>query len=123
MWAFDRVFTSRRYQVVAVARAGSAARLAAVRTLLVVAGLVVGGVAHAQPALDALIDGAPACERATCIGLRLHVPIVDAAPIATAEWLGTQLAQANVHFETLGVGFEWVGVAPLPASAARVEDR
>jgi hypothetical protein len=96
--------------------------------------LLVAGVARAQvpelapvpmPDLPSLIATAPACDaaRATCIGLRLHVPITDAGPIAQADWVARQLASANKHFEPLDVGFQIVGIEPLPASADRVEDK
>ena len=86
--------------------------------------MLFSGVAHAQaPDLATVIATAPACARKTCIGLRLHVPITDAGPIARADWLDRQLASANEHFAPLDVGFQIVGVEPLPATAERVEDR
>lgn len=95
------------------------------RALLVLV-VVVAGRARAQPPeLSAVIATAPACDtaRATCIGLRLHVPITDAGPIAQAEWVERQVASANKHFEPLDLAFQIVGVEPLPASAERVEDK
>ena len=84
---------------------------------------VAGGQAPAE--LSALIATAPPCDeaRATCIGLRLHVAVTDDGPIARGDWIDAQLAEANRHFAPLDVGFQIVGVEPLPASAARVEDR
>lgn len=72
-----------------------------------------------------MIATAPACDvaRATCIGLRFHIPVASAGPIAKPDWVERQLATANVHFEPLDVGFQIVGVEPLPASAERVEDK
>ena len=87
--------------------------------------LMVTGVARAQPPeLSAVVATAPACDtaRASCIGLRLHVPITDAGPIAAPDWVERQLASANKHFEPLDVAFQIVGVESLPASAERVED-
>jgi len=88
--------------------------------------VLVAGVARAQaPELSAVIATAPVCDpaRATCIGLRLHVPVTDAGPIAQAEWIDRQLGAANKHFEPLDIAFQIVGVEPLPASAERVEDK
>lgn len=93
------------------------------RALLV---LLLPGMAGAQPPeLSSVIATAPACDtaRATCIGLRVHVPITDAGPIATPEWIERQLTTANTHFAPLDVAFQIVGVEPLPASAERVEDK
>ena len=89
--------------------------------------VLVASVARAQaPDLSAVIATAPACDaaRATCIGLRFHVPINDAGePIAQADWVARQLVSANKHFEPLDVAFQVVGVEPMPASAERVEDK
>lgn len=88
--------------------------------------LLVAGQARAQPPeLAAVIATAPACDaaRTTCIGLRVHVPVTDAGPIAKPEWIERQVASANEHFAPLDTGFQIVGVEPLPASAERVEDR
>jgi hypothetical protein len=90
-----------------------------------VALLFVAGVARAQaPELSSVIATVPACDaaRATCIGLRFHVPITDAGPLAQPDWVERQVATANKHFEPLDVAFQVVGVEPLPADAARVED-
>ena len=78
-----------------------------------------------MPELTAVIASAPPCDpaRKTCIGLRLHVPVNDTGPIASADWVDRQLANANHHFEPLSVGFQVVGVEPLDASTERVEDR
>ncbi len=97
------------------------------RGLVVVLGLVLPRAAAAQaaPDLAPLVAAVPACEseRATCFEIRIHVPVEAGAPIATATWLGAQLAEANVHFAPLGVGFQVAGISALPASVARVEDR
>lgn len=88
--------------------------------------LLVAGIARAQvpEPLAAVIANVPACDpaRATCIGLRLHVPVTDAGPIAKPAWVERQLASANQHFAALDVGFQLVGVEALPASVERVED-
>ena len=91
-----------------------------------VAAMLFGGTAHGQaPGLASVTANVPACDtaRATCIGIRLHVPVTDAGPIAAAAWVERQLAAANQHFEALDVAFQIVGVEPLPATAERVEDR
>jgi hypothetical protein len=88
--------------------------------------LLLAGVARAQPPeLASVIATAPACDpaRKTCIGLRLHVPVTDAGPIATPAWVERQVATANEHFAPLDTAFQIIGVEPLPASAERVEDR
>ena len=88
--------------------------------------MLFAGAAHGQaPGLSSVIATAPECHaaRATCIGIRLHVPVTDAGPIATAEWVERQLATANKHFAALDVAFQVVGVEALPATAERVEDR
>lgn len=89
--------------------------------------MLFGGAASAQAPAELLsvVATAPPCDaaRGTCIGIRLHVPVTDAGPIATAEWVALQVATANTHFEAIDVGFQIVGVEPLPASAERVEDR
>jgi hypothetical protein len=92
---------------------------------LVVLLLLFGRVAAAD--VGDLIKGAPACDPArTCLGIALHVAVSDASanarPVATADFLATQLVHANKQFERLGVGFQYVSVAELPASAMRVED-
>lgn len=87
--------------------------------------LFAGGARAQTPELAAVIATTPACDaaRATCIGLRFHVPVTDAGPIAKPDWVERQLASANQHFEPIGVAFQIVGVKPLPASAERVEDK
>src|ERR1051325_5889422 len=80
----------------------------------------------ADGALAALIAGLPACDAALahCIGIRLHVT-VDAAGrvIAKPDWLAAHAGAANRHFAPLDGGFEVVGIAPLPASRARIATR
>ena len=75
--------------------------------------------------LAPLTAAAPRCDeaRAHCLGLRLHIAVGDAGPVATADWIAGQLAGANRHFEALDTGFQIMGVEALPASATRVEDR
>jgi hypothetical protein len=91
------------------------------RALLVLALLATPAVADVQ----ALTRSAPACDaaRTTCLGLALHVAVVDGKPIATAEWLADQLVAANHHFAKLGVGYRIASIDALPASEARVESR
>ncbi|HUS32131.1 MAG TPA: hypothetical protein VMZ53_26710 [Kofleriaceae bacterium] len=82
-------------------------------------------IAHASPELDALVKDVPTCAARTyCFAIRVHVPLDDrGAPIATAAWIAGQVAAANQHFEKLDVAFQIDGIGPLPAAAARVEDR
>lgn len=98
---------------------------ASVRRALAVVVSVLAATAAADGELARLSADVPACDaaRATCIGVRLHVTVTDAGPIATSAWIAAQLAEANRHFAPLDVGFEIVGVAPLPAAFARIEDR
>jgi hypothetical protein len=74
--------------------------------------------------LEALAKAAPPCDaaRARCIGIKLHVAVGEQGPVADADWVGRQLAQANQHFEPVGVGFQIVGAGALPEAAARIED-
>ncbi len=99
------------------------------RALVLVA---IAGVAHAQapeqpapPDLPSLIATSPACDaaRTTCIGIRLHVPVTADGPITDAAWIERQLAGANYHFAALDVGFQIVGIEPLPESASVIDDR
>jgi hypothetical protein len=74
--------------------------------------------------LEALAKAAPPCDpaRAHCIGLALHVAAGADGPVAPADWVARQLAEANRHFAPIGVGFQIAAVAALPAAAARIED-
>jgi hypothetical protein len=74
--------------------------------------------------VGALIKSTPTCDpaRATCLGIALHIAVADGTPVATADFLATQLTHANRHFARLGVGFQFVSAAELPKSAMRVED-
>ena len=69
--------------------------------------------------------GVPPCdpERAHCLGIRLHVAITDAGPVAAADWIARQVAAANHHFAPLDVAFQITAVEPLPASAMRIANR
>jgi hypothetical protein len=80
--------------------------------------------ARTAAALEALVRAAPRCDRARqhCIGIKLHVAVEDAGPVATPDWVVRQLAAANRHFAAIDVSFQVVGAAALPASAARIED-
>jgi hypothetical protein len=81
--------------------------------------------AHASDAaLEALAKAAPTCDAARkhCIGIKLHVAVGDQGPVASADWVAVQLAQANRHFAPIDVGFQITATAALPAEAARIED-
>lgn len=102
-------------------------RAVAVAALLVLAAAAgqAGAGEPAEPAkLEALAKAAPPCDpaRAHCIGLKLHVAAGADGPVAAADWIARQLAEANRHFAPIGVGFQITAVAALPAAAARVED-
>lgn len=74
--------------------------------------------------LEALARAAPPCDRARarCIGIKLHVAVGAQGPVASADWVARQLAQANRHFAAIDVGFQIMAVAALPEAAARIED-
>ena len=59
------------------------------------------------------------CDRAHCFGIQLHV----APDVVTPAWIATQVANANKHFERLGVGFVVVGEDALPDTIAHVSTR
>jgi hypothetical protein len=88
--------------------------------------LVAAPAASAEPAapadLAAVAAGVPACDaaRSHCFAIQLHVTVVDGAPIAAADWLAGELAEANRLFAAIDVGWQIAGVDALPASAARV---
>jgi hypothetical protein len=92
------------------------------RSLLVLVLLAAPAAANDLASLGATTA---ACDpaRATCIGLRLHVQVNEAGPIATADWVARQVTTANTHFAPIDVAFEIVGIEPLPASYERVEDK
>jgi hypothetical protein len=76
-----------------------------------------------ETSLEALAK-APPCDpaRAHCIGIKLHVAAGEHGPVASADWIARQLAEANRHFAPIGVGFQIASAAALPAAAARIED-
>ncbi len=82
------------------------------------------GAAAAAAELGALAKAAPPCDRARarCIGIKLHVAAGEHGPVAAADWVARQLAEANRHFAPIDVGFQIAAVAALPAAAARIED-
>src|SRR5689334_19253928 len=82
------------------------------------------GAGATDAALAALVAAAPACDaaRAHCVGIKLHVAIVDGAPVASADWLAAQVAAASRHFAAIDAGFQVMAAEALPASAARIED-
>jgi len=86
--------------------------------------LLAGPAAAQEVDLEALAKTAPRCEpsRKHCLGIRLHVAVVDGGPVASADWVARQLQQVNQHFAPLDVGFQVTGVGALPADAARIED-
>jgi hypothetical protein len=96
----------------------------ALAVLLVLAAGAAGAAGESSGGLEALGKAAPPCDaaRARCIGIKLHVAVGEQGPVAGADWVGRQLAQANRHFEPIGVGFQIVAVDALPATAARIED-
>jgi hypothetical protein len=82
------------------------------------------GAGTTEAALAALVKAAPPCEaaRAHCVGIKLHVAIVDQAPVASADWVAAQVAAANRHFAAIDAGFQVLAAEALPESAARIED-
>ncbi len=87
--------------------------------------LLLAGVAHAEDPLDTIAKVAPSCDRtrAHCFGIQLHVAGDERGLVASPEWIATQLAVANRHFERLGIGFDVAGIDALPASAVHIETR
>lgn len=72
----------------------------------------------------AFVHGTGRCapER-TCVGVVVHVVMLDGVPVQSPQWFHGQLSQANRLFEPIGVGFEAVAVRELPAALADVDDR
>jgi len=97
--------------------------------VLLIGGFALGGsrVVRGDTGADlaAVTAGLPACDavRTHCIGIHLHVPVVDDGAIAKADWLAVQLAAANRHFAPLDIGFQVVGIDALPAVAAHIATR
>ena len=92
--------------------------------ILALFALLLASPASAEPDLSAITAAAPKCaEGRTCVGIRLHVVIVDGAPVQPAAWIAEQLEEANRHFEPAGVSFELDGVDALPAEYADIETR
>lgn len=92
--------------------------------------LILGALLLATPAraddapLAAMRDAAPACEAKRCVGLRLHVTVgEDDAPIATPDWLATQLANANRLFAAVDIGFRIVSIEKSPARGRHIANR
>ena len=98
--------------------------LAVLLVLLAAAGEAGAGEPAERAKLEALAKAAPPCDRARahCIGLKLHVAAGPDGPVAAADWIARQLAEANRHFASINVGFQITAVAALPAAAARIED-
>jgi hypothetical protein len=86
-----------------------------VRALVVVLSLF-ATLAHAE-------DAAPACDRATCFALQLHIAPTADGLVVTPEWIAAQVATANRQFAALDVGFQIAGSDVLPASAAHLRTR
>lgn len=95
-----------------------------VRALAVLLVLVAGEARADDADLEALRKAAPPCDaaRAHCLGIKLHVAVEGAGPVASAEWVDRQVAHANRHFASIDVAFQVDSVAALPEEAARIED-
>lgn len=78
-----------------------------------------------EPALAPVQSSLPRCPDAakTCVGLVLHVVVKDGAPVQTPAWLANQVAEANRHFATVGIGFSVVSVASLPPELAEIHTK
>ena len=89
-----------------------------------VAVIVLAQLARADE-LDTVRTAAPACDaaRAHCFGIQLHVVASEHGLVTTPDWISTQLAAANRHFERLDVGFRLAGVDALPATAIHIQTR
>jgi hypothetical protein len=89
--------------------------------------LVLAGAARADvpTELEAVRKVVPACDktRAHCFAIQLHIAADPHGLAASPEWIATQLAGANRHFERLDVGFQLAGVDELPESAMHIETR
>ncbi len=72
----------------------------------------------------AFVHGTGRCapER-VCVGVIVHVVMVDGAPVQSPQWFHAQMTKANLLFEPIGVGFEAVAVRELPAGLADIDDR
>lgn len=64
-----------------------------------------------DPRLEAFKTTSPTCppDRATCVGLFLHVVVVDGKPVQEPEWFATKVHHANRLFAAIDVGFQVVG--------------
>ncbi len=97
-----------------------------VRALAVLLVLAAGvrDAAADEAEVQALARKAPPCDRARahCVGLKLHVAVEDAGPVASADWIARQLAYANRHFAAIDVAFQIEAMGALPETAARIED-
>ncbi len=65
-----------------------------------------------NPKLEAFKTRSPTCppDRATCVGLFVHVVVVDGQPVQEPEWFAIKVEHANRLFEAIDVGFQVVGV-------------
>ena len=75
--------------------------------------------------LDTVRTTAKTCDtaRAHCFGIQLHIVSSERGLVAPPEWIATQLAAANRHFERLDVGFQLAGVDTLPATSLHIQTR
>ena len=84
--------------------------------------------AEADDPLAGFAAALPACpdDAQRCLGVALHVVCGERGPVRDAAWVATQLAVADRHFATLGVGFEVRSIDALSHDMALVrtaEDR
>jgi hypothetical protein len=92
------------------------------RQVTVVVVLMASTVAHANE-LSLIKESVPACDRAQCFAIQLHVATGDAGLVTTPAFIASQIALANTHFALLDVGFQLAGVNALPTAAAAIESR
>lgn len=62
-------------------------------------------------------------ERATCVGLTVHIVMTEAGPVVDGRWLARQIAAARARFEPIGVDFEIVRLELEHASRADISTR
>ena len=60
----------------------------------------------------AIANAVPPCEKtvAHCYGLQLHVGVDEDGPVATPEFIASQVAVANKHFAAIDVAFQLAAV-------------
>lgn len=74
---------------------------------------------------EVMRQAAPACplEAKHCLPLEVYVATRGGVPVQTADWLKTQLSEANRHFAPLSVAFQPLRVIPLPDGTTDVNTR